>query len=50
MMNLKLSCFDFDGGRGEVARLALSIGGVDFEGHRIPVASQPTIRAYYDRS
>jgi len=32
---LKLTYFDFDGGRGEVARLALHIGGLPFEDRRI---------------
>jgi glutathione S-transferase len=32
---LKLNYFDFDGGRGEPARLALHIGGIAFEDHRI---------------
>jgi glutathione S-transferase len=32
---LKLTYFDFDGGRGEVARLALHIGGLAFEDRRI---------------
>jgi glutathione S-transferase len=36
MPKLKLTYFDFDGGRGEPARLALRIGGVAFEDHRIP--------------
>ena len=35
MAKLKLSYFDFDGGRGEPARLALHIGGIPFEDHRI---------------
>ena len=42
--NLKLSYFDFNGGRGEVARLAMSLGGVPFEDHRIPVAGWPSVR------
>jgi hypothetical protein len=32
MPKLKLTYFDFHGGRGEPARLALSIGGIPFEG------------------
>lgn len=44
MPRLKLSYFDFDGGRGEAARLALAIGGVDFEDDRIPVASWASLR------
>jgi glutathione S-transferase len=36
MAKLKLTYFDFHGGRGEPARLALSIGGIAFEDDRIP--------------
>ncbi len=36
MSKLKLSYFDVHGGRGEPARLALHIGGIAFEDHRIP--------------
>src|SRR5882757_4554031 len=35
MPNLKLTYFDFHGGRGEPARLALSIGGIPFEDDRV---------------
>ncbi len=38
MAKLKLSYFDFHGGRGEPARLALSMGGIPFEDDRIPFA------------
>lgn len=41
---LKLAYFDFDGGRGEPARLALRIGGVAFEDHRIPGPEWPKHR------
>ena len=41
MPRLKLSYFDIHGGRGEAARLALSIGGIAFEDHRIPGAEWP---------
>ena len=34
MAKLKLTYFDFHGGRGEPARLALSIGGIAFEDDR----------------
>ncbi|MBC3869462.1 glutathione S-transferase [Undibacterium oligocarboniphilum] len=34
MPQLKLTYFDFHGGRGEPVRLALAIGGVAFEDHR----------------
>lgn len=44
MPHLKLSYFDFDGGRGEAARLAMALGGVTFEDHRIPVASWSSVR------
>ena len=33
---LKLTYFDFHGGRGEPARLALSMGGIPFEDDRVP--------------
>jgi len=35
MSELALTYFDFDGGRGEPARLALHIGGIPFEDRRI---------------
>lgn len=35
MSKIKLTYFDFDGGRGEVARLALRLGGIEFEDERI---------------
>jgi prostaglandin-H2 D-isomerase / glutathione transferase len=35
MAKLKLTYFDFHGGRGEPARLALSIGGIAFEDDRV---------------
>jgi glutathione S-transferase len=38
MANLKLTYCDFLGGRGEPARLALSIGGIAFEDDRVPFA------------
>lgn len=38
MPKLKLSYFDFHGGRGEPARLALTIGGIPFEDDRVPPA------------
>ena len=38
MAKLKLSYFDFHGGRGEPARLALSMGGIPFEDDRVPFA------------
>jgi glutathione S-transferase len=44
MSKLKLTYFDFDGGRGEPARLALRIGGVAFEDNRIPAPEWPKHR------
>jgi len=41
MSDLKLTYFDFHGGRGEPARLALSMGGVPFVDDRIPIAEWP---------
>jgi glutathione S-transferase-like protein len=38
MSKLKLTYFDFQGGRGEPPRLALSIGGIPFEDDRVPPA------------
>jgi glutathione S-transferase len=35
----KLTYFDFDGGRGEAARLAFAIGGVSFVDDRVPFAA-----------
>src|SRR6266513_1198809 len=44
MPKLKLTYFDFDGGRGEPARLALHIGGIAFEDHRISGKDWPGFR------
>lgn len=44
MAKLKLTYFDFDGGRGEPARLALHIGGIAFEDHRVAGKDWPAIR------
>lgn len=41
MSSLKLTYFDFDGGRGEVARLALSIAGIAFVDDRVTFAEWP---------
>jgi len=41
---LKLSYFDFHGGRAEPARLALAIGGVAFEDHRFAFAEFAEVR------
>ena len=35
MPKLKLTYFDFHGGRGEPARLALSLAGIPFEDDRV---------------
>ena len=42
---LKLTYWDLPGGRGEPARLAMTIGGIQFEDHRISFASWPEIRS-----
>ena len=44
MAKLTLTYFDFDGGRGEPARLALHIGGIAFEDHRIAGKDWPAFR------
>jgi len=44
MAKLRLTYFDFDGGRGEPARLALHIGDIAFEDHRIAGKDWPTFR------
>ena len=41
---LKLTYWDLPGGRGEPARLALTVGGVEFEDRRIDFSSWPEIR------
>lgn len=41
---LKLTYFNFHGGRGEPVRLALHIGGIAFEDHRFDFAEFPEIR------
>lgn len=45
MPKLKLIYFDFHGGRGEPARLALHIGGVEFEDQRVVFADWPAIKS-----
>jgi prostaglandin-H2 D-isomerase / glutathione transferase len=42
MPKLKLTYFDFHGGRGEPARLALSIGGIPFEDDRVSTSEWPS--------
>ncbi|HEY6898382.1 MAG TPA: glutathione S-transferase family protein [Rhodocyclaceae bacterium] len=44
MDKLKLTYFDFSGGRAEPARLALYIGGIAFEDHRFASADFPAVR------
>ena len=44
MPKLILNYFDFDGSRGEVARLAMHVGGVAFEDRRIPRKEWPNLR------
>lgn len=41
MSDLKLTYFDFHGGRGEPVRLALSMGAVPFEDDRVAIADWP---------
>ncbi len=45
MTNFKLSYFDVDGGRAEPIRLALSLGGIEFEDHRLSFAEFTEMRA-----
>jgi len=45
MAKLKLTYFDFHGGRGEPARLALAIGGIAFTDERIPLTDWPRRKA-----
>lgn len=44
MTQLVLTYFDFDGGRGEPARLALHIGGIAFEDRRVGMKDWPVLR------
>lgn len=44
MHELRLDYFDFDGGRGEAARIILSMADIPFEDHRIPLPDWPTAR------
>jgi glutathione S-transferase len=44
MSKIVLTYFDFDGGRGEPARLALHIGGIAFEDRRVGMQDWPTLR------
>lgn len=44
MQTLKLIYFDFHGGRGEPARLALFLGGIDFEDQRVLFDQWPALK------
>jgi glutathione S-transferase len=44
MSQLKLTYFDFNGGRAEPARLAFHIGGIAFEDYRFAFADFPAVR------
>jgi prostaglandin-H2 D-isomerase / glutathione transferase len=45
MPKLKLTYFDMHAGRGEVARIALFIGGVPFEDNRVKFPDWPALKA-----
>ena len=45
MPDLKLIYFDFNGGRGHAARLALALGNVPFEDERVPLADWPAMKS-----
>ena len=44
MPKLKLTYFDFNGGRGEANRLAMAIANIPFEDDRIPQADWPELK------
>ena len=44
MTKLKLTYFDFHGGRAEPVRLALHLGGIAFDDHRFAFADFPAVR------
>ena len=44
MTTLKLTYFDFHGGRAEPVRLALHLGGIAFDDHRFAFADFPAVR------
>ena len=46
-VSLNLNYFDFPGGRGEPARMALNLAGIAFEDRRIPLAEWPTVKAEF---
>src|SRR6185295_17491389 len=45
MQTLKLTYFDMHAGRGEVARIALFIGGVTYEDRRVKFQDWPAMKA-----
>jgi prostaglandin-H2 D-isomerase / glutathione transferase len=47
MAKLRLTYFDFDGGRGEVGRLALHVGGIAFEDKRVTFKEWDSMRDFY---
>lgn len=47
MPKLVLTYFDFDGSRGECARIAMHVGGIAFEDKRIPRKEWPALRDKY---
>lgn len=44
MPELKLTYFDFNGGRGEACRLAMAIGNIPFEDDRVGLADWPAVK------
>lgn len=44
MTTLKLTYFDFHGGRAEATRLAFHLGGIAFDDHRFPAAEFASVR------
>ena len=44
MPKIKLTYFDMNGGRGEPARLAMHIAGIELEDHRIPFKDWPAVK------
>lgn len=44
MPRMTLTYFDMHGGRGEAARIALFIGGIEFEDRRVPFSEWPRVK------
>ena len=44
MSKLKISYFDFNGGRGESPRLAFSMGNIEFEDQRVVFKDWPALK------